>query len=327
MTWGRRIAFFFFSLFLIGGAGYATFVFMERYQRFQSKLHWMAQQEQILTRGLEDQARRKKELEGEQLDFSGRLADQEKRLKQSEEERASLLESVRRISRRNRELAQKETAAEEARSEMTGLQRGVRLAEERAEQLESSNRELEEKFKALEGKFSQFEEGLRKDYDAKKKTYENEIEDLGDQLQKLKGQAAQGTQLVVERDRLEKELQSLREERIGERSTYLYNLGVIYTRYGMFRKAVEMYQKALEFDLNDAQAHYNLAIIYDAHLGETKKAVQHYKRFMELSSDEKERSKVKLWIAEAEERKPGTPRRTAMESSRETIDRLFLTTN
>lgn len=327
MTWGRRIAFFFFSLFLIGGAGYASFVFMERYQSLRSKAQWLKDQEQILTRGLEDQARRKKELEGEQLDFAGRLADQEKRLKQSGEERTSLLESIRRISQRNRELAQKEEAAEEGRSETASLVRERNEVQERIGLVEASNQKLQSELKEFKGKFSQLEAELRKDYGAKRKTYEKEIEDLRDQLKGLKDQAVQGAALEQERGRLEKELQSLEKERRKERSSYFYNLGVIYTRNGLFRKAEEMYQKALELDPADPQAHYNLAVIYDAHLAETKKAVQHYERFMKLSPDEKARRKVKLWIVEAKERKPGTPRRTAMESSRETIDRLFLTTN
>jgi len=90
--------------------------------------------------------------------------------------------------------------------------------------------------------------------------------------------------------------------RLKERKlAYHYNLGLSYDRSGQYKKAVSEYKKALEVAPDDADTHYNLAIIYDDCLKDKKKAIEHYRRYLQLRPDAKDAERVAEWIREAEE--------------------------
>ena len=106
----------------------------------------------------------------------------------------------------------------------------------------------------------------------------------------------------------EVKLSQLKEKRISERKSgaeenerlqnlvYHYNLALGYDRADRFGEAVREYKKALEIDFNDADTHYNLAIIYDDYLNDKEKAIKHYQRYLELRPGAEDVEKVNSWI-------------------------------
>ena len=78
-----------------------------------------------------------------------------------------------------------------------------------------------------------------------------------------------------------------------------YNLAIIYENTGRYKEAAQEYEKALELSPNDADIHYNLAIVYDDHLEEHEKAILHYRRYLELSPNATDGAIVTEWIEEA----------------------------
>lgn len=81
-----------------------------------------------------------------------------------------------------------------------------------------------------------------------------------------------------------------------EESTLLYNLGCVYKAAGNYRKAEAEFLKAIEIDPSDAGAHYNLGILYDDDLKQAAKAREYYKRFLELSPDDRDAPRVHEWL-------------------------------
>lgn len=62
-----------------------------------------------------------------------------------------------------------------------------------------------------------------------------------------------------------------------------YNLRAqLHIRNGKIKEAETDYLKALELDPNYANAHYNIALLYDIYYQDIQKAIQHYEKYMSL---------------------------------------------
>lgn len=85
-----------------------------------------------------------------------------------------------------------------------------------------------------------------------------------------------------------------------EVATMHYNLAVILSGQGQFEPAAREYQRAIQVRPDDAESHYNLAVLYDTQLKERSKALEHYRRYIELSPDGPDSKQVRLWIKEKE---------------------------
>ena len=88
----------------------------------------------------------------------------------------------------------------------------------------------------------------------------------------------------------------LREKIRRDRVTFFYNLGLAYTYAGLFKDAERSFQKVLELEPNDADAYYNLGILYEEHLHKTDLGIQYYQRFLALSKDQEKSRKVRNWV-------------------------------
>lgn len=78
-----------------------------------------------------------------------------------------------------------------------------------------------------------------------------------------------------------------------------YNLlGYIEKQKGNINKAISYYQQAIDKKPDYAIAHYNLALLYDIYLQDLPDALQHYKRYQELTHNKDK--KIADWIAELE---------------------------
>ena len=85
-----------------------------------------------------------------------------------------------------------------------------------------------------------------------------------------------------------------------EVATMHYNLAVILTNQNDFQAAVREYKKVLEMRPNDADAHYNLAVIYDTELKDTERALEHYREYVRVAPSSPEAPRVLEWIKDKE---------------------------
>lgn len=83
---------------------------------------------------------------------------------------------------------------------------------------------------------------------------------------------------------------------------YLNQLGLAYRQQGRFDKAREAYEEALRVDPDYATAALNLGILNDLYLGDSRRAVELYERYLALSPGGD--ATVSKWIVDLNNRKP-----------------------
>ena len=87
-----------------------------------------------------------------------------------------------------------------------------------------------------------------------------------------------------------------------QQPAYLNQLGVAYRQQGQFNKAREAYEKAIALAPDYAAPQLNLAILYDLYLGDGKRAVEEYERYLTLvpAGD----ATVTKWVVDLRNRAP-----------------------
>ena len=96
------------------------------------------------------------------------------------------------------------------------------------------------------------------------------------------------------------DLSDLKQQLMKQEALLHYNLGVSYTKDKSYEMAIDEYEKALSLDPKDADSEYNLAIIYDEYRKNPKRAIEHYKKYLELRPDAADIDEVKDWISRLE---------------------------
>lgn len=127
---------------------------------------------------------------------------------------------------------------------------------------------------------------------ARVKQLEEEIDQRDETIRKIKRIGD-----LLDRIDREKDLHSMP---VVERRKHYRLLGDERFAAGEFRLAQAAYHKALSIDPSYADVHYNLALLYDEHLGDDNRALTHYNAYLELRPNADDASLVKLWIREAE---------------------------
>jgi len=61
-----------------------------------------------------------------------------------------------------------------------------------------------------------------------------------------------------------------------------YNLGLNFILASDFNSAIKAFEEALKYDSKDAQSYYNLGLLYGVYKNNPKKAVQCYKKYLEI---------------------------------------------
>jgi len=75
-----------------------------------------------------------------------------------------------------------------------------------------------------------------------------------------------------------------------------------YVGTGKYREAEKEYLLLLEADPDDADAHFNLGVLYDDKLKNTAAAALHYREYLRLRPNAHDSAEVRRWIVEAEDR-------------------------
>ena len=97
---------------------------------------------------------------------------------------------------------------------------------------------------------------------------------------------------------LQMALASASESTRKEKLTLAYNIGCIYKAGRQYSKAEAEFLKALKYAPDDPGVHYNLGVLYDDNLGDSKKARHHYQRFLSLAPNDTDAPKVIQWLSE-----------------------------
>lgn len=293
-----------------------------------------------VAKDLEERARKleeqKAEVERRVEEVSLRSEQQEDLVSALGEDRQSLRETIQRIQREKRDLqaelervvmqknqnlrdlesrleplesaaaqlGQKENLLQQSVSELKELRFRAAALEEalvasvsnlgRAEsQLDQALLELEvpvdKRVLKNEEKLKQDLEGIRgyaKQVEVEKRELINQIKELDLKLTETLRQVSQ----------VEKENQTLRKQAADMH----YNLGVILTEMRKVRPAIAEYQKVFEIRPDDAEAHYNIAILYDQELEDPLKALEHYRAYMKLRPNAPDSQIVHKWIIDKE---------------------------
>ena len=102
--------------------------------------------------------------------------------------------------------------------------------------------------------------------------------------------------LAKEKRDLEVHLSMLEATLKKERALFHYNLAVAYTKSKLYDDAIESYEKSLSINPNNADAHYNLGLLYSDVKNNSEKAAKHYKKYLELKPNAEDRDEVQDWI-------------------------------
>ena len=75
-----------------------------------------------------------------------------------------------------------------------------------------------------------------------------------------------------------------------------YNLALVYIKTESFKEAAQEFRKTLELNPKDKFACYNLGVLYESYLGDKKKAIDYYARYVKFASPQEETGEVREWI-------------------------------
>ena len=69
---------------------------------------------------------------------------------------------------------------------------------------------------------------------------------------------------------------------------------------GLYKDSEKEYLECLKIDPEDADVHYNLAILYDDRLNDNKKAQKHYYKYLSFRPIGESGERVRDWILRTE---------------------------
>ena len=101
-----------------------------------------------------------------------------------------------------------------------------------------------------------------------------------------------------------KAVKTLQETLAKERGLYHYNLAVAYTQAKLYDEAIGAYAEAIRISPDNAEAYYNLGLLYGNIKPIPEKAVANYREYLRLTPDAEDKDEVLEWIRQLE----GPPR-------------------
>ena len=95
---------------------------------------------------------------------------------------------------------------------------------------------------------------------------------------------------------LRSEIKDMADAQKKEKADMYMELGAAYTKAKDFKSAIDAYKEALELNPDNAEAHYNLGLLYQRYQENTKKALYHFQKFLKLNHSPKKEREVKYLI-------------------------------
>ena len=155
--------------------------------------------------------------------------------------------------------------------------------------LQREKEEVDKKLQAALGiiasKEQELEESAKKLKEAGKKLAKHASAQNG----KLEGAQQEKEALAAKVNLLEGTLKK-------ERALYNYNLAVAYTQAKLYDEAVDAYNKSLEYNPDNAEAYYNLGLLYENFKGDPDFAIRCYEKYLKLQPEAMDREEVQGWI-------------------------------
>lgn len=327
MSW-RRIAAW--TLAIIVTAGGAGTMLIQQAKRFSASNAEVQAQKGSLLGQLD-------ELRGRQVGLQGNLTalkeahaaleadrdhlqQQAKRLMQEKDDLAVVTDLHERVLKRtaeeNRALKgkleplQQEHAALLDQHRLLGEERDSLRQQLESAHLRSGERRLEEE---LAKQKTQHKKDIATLYDARKQVKELQARQskLASDLPKLQAKFAslqeQYTKALAENKALKfksktvpAEVTNLAREHqrmVKDLADTHYNMGLMFVRNDDFARAVKEFVKVIELKPDDADAAYNLGLIYAEHLPDREKATEYFRRYLQLNPRAKDAAFVKQYIA------------------------------
>lgn len=200
------------------------------------------------------------------------------------------------INKLKRQLAQSKGMCQKMESELTSVRK-------EKDKLSATNEKLQAdavSYLAINSKLTEDKETLAKRIDEAQKVIEQKESGLQRMQKRLTEieknitsyKTSNDQKLMKEKKTLQKRMYAAQETLKKERSLYHYNLGVAYSQAKLYDEALDAYEKSLTFDPDNADAHYNLGILYETVQTDPAKAVTHYQRYLELKTNADDRDEV-----------------------------------
>lgn len=188
----------------------------------------------------------------------------------------------------------------QSKNMLQGLEQELARIQAEKEKLTKENERLQAdavSYVALNTKLQDEKEKLQKTIETKEADLQRLTKELEEVENKIAPEAlSQQDKLIKEKAGLEKKINTLNNTLRKERALFHYNLGVAYTQAKLYDEAIEAYEKSLKFYPANPEAHYNLGLLYHNIKQDPEKAVQHYRKYLELKPDSEDKEEVKGWI-------------------------------
>lgn len=176
-------------------------------------------------------------------------------------------------------------------------------AEKEKDKISAANEKLQAdtvSYLAINAKLTEDKEALAKNIEDAQKAIEKKessLQRMQKRLNEMENKTASyktysDQKLMKDKKTLEKKMYAVQKMLKNERALYHYNLGVAYSQAKLYDEAVDAYGKSVAFNPDNADAHYNLALLYETVHADPEKAVAHYRRYLELKPDTEDRDEV-----------------------------------
>ena len=123
------------------------------------------------------------------------------------------------------------------------------------------------------------------------------VEETEEQLQQAKDtQDNIQASCNQEKDSLHDEISTTQQRNLQQKALHQYNMGVAFIKAKLYAEAKDALDASLSINPYNADAHYNLGILFEHLSNDPLKAVLHYRKYLELNPEGKDREEVQTWI-------------------------------
>lgn len=220
-------------------------------------------------------------LKNAQATFESRIQELEGNQKKLSDDNARLVQETEKYA------SEKSVILNQVKTSVASFEVFRKDATDEIVKLKDSVKGLEDEKKNLTEKLSATESGAKEE----RKMLEERIGDLSRQIDEHKKIEEQLSKSIEVKERVPIVMQSAKLH---------YNLGNFYFRQKQYRTAIEEYKEALQYTPEDADIHYNLAVVSDDYLADAATAMDHYRKYMELNPKAKDFKKIQLRVLDLE---------------------------